>query len=296
LRFWIEHETRLEFTQPVYEHHCEVRLSPRVDPFHRIFSVDLHIDPPASLFNYTDAFGNTVQSFDILKPHQVLVTRLRSEVETTQTNPFDVAFMTPEQEIAWYEQRLKENPLLWQYVLHRSEAVSDWSSLEVANLKPPIRDPQKSVFDSVMQAVQWTGSILQYQYGISHTHSSLHDILSQRKGVCQDFSHLLIALIRSWKIPARYVMGYMEGSVSTHAWVDVLIPGAGWRGFDATNQLCVNDLYIPVAIGRDYLDAAPQRGTFKGNAVQQSQKIHVNLQQQPFKPPLDPAQQQQTVQ
>ena len=86
------------------------------------------------------------------------------------------------------------------------------------------------------------------------------DVVKQGKGVCQDFAHLLISLVRSWGLPARYVMGYAEDGVSSHAWAEVLIPGAGWRGFDATNRLVANDHYVRVAVGRDYLDAALQRG------------------------------------
>jgi len=306
LRFLIEHETRLEFTTPVYEEHCEIRLSPRPGPFHRVLSTELTMDPPSQVFRYTDVFGNTVQHFNVLKPHQTLVTRVRSEVETTLTNPFEFNLLSPKQEAAWYRDRLKEDPLLWQYILHRSPAAPEWSSLDLENLSPPVCDREKPVMESVLKAVDWAASALQYQPGTSHTHSSLQEVLKQRKGVCQDFSHLLLALIRSWEIPARYVMGYMDAGVenyddskddqASHAWVEALIPGAGWRGFDATNRLTANDLYIPVAMGRDYLDAAPQRGTFKGNAVRQTQAVHVSLHQQPAKPPRDPVQEQQVAQ
>jgi transglutaminase-like putative cysteine protease len=117
--------------------------------------------------------------------------------------------------------------------------------------------------------------------------NQLASFAEQRAGVCQDFAHLLVALVRSWGFAARYVMGYVEGSTmpeeapreqATHAWAEVLIPGAGWRGFDATSGLVANDCYVPVAVGRDSRDAAPVRGTFKGDEASASPQVSVRVQ------------------
>lgn len=291
MRFWIEHETRLDFSAPVYEHHCELRLSPRVGPHHQVSTLRLEVDPAVELNTYTDAFGNMVHAFDLLKPHTSLVTRLKSEVTTTLYNPFNYAMMSPDKESTWYKKRLQEDPFLWQFILHRSAVVPEWSTLDLAGLPPaPQRGKEEPVSTFLQNALDWAASAIRYQPGSSHTHSTLQDVLAKKEGVCQDFAHLLIAFVRSHKIPARYVMGYMSSNVenyddskeeeATHAWVEVLIPGAGWRGYDATNRLCANDLYIPLAVGRDSLDAAPQRGTFKGLNVQQTQTLHVSLVRQ----------------
>lgn len=307
MRFSIEHETRLEFSSPVYEHHCELRLSPRPDYFHRVLSAEIEVDVPVSFFKYTDVFGNSVQTFDILKPHQSLLTRLKSDVETLQTNPFDYTLLPPKKEEAWFRARLREDPLLWQYIVHRSPAVPEWSTLDLTGMPtPPDYDRKQSLQPSLLKALDWSATAIRYQPGTSHTHSSLQEVLTKRSGVCQDFAHLLIALVRSWGVPARYVMGYMAADVenydathddeASHAWAEVLIPGAGWRGFDATNRLCANDLYIPMTMGRDYLDAAPQRGTFKGLGARQTQKVKVTLHQQETQPPVPISQQQQSAQ
>lgn len=284
--FSIDHETRLDFSQPVYEHHCEIRLTPRVDPHMKVLRTSFDIDPPAELTRYQDAFGNIVQAFDIINPHSHLVTRLKSEVSTTLANPFNYAVIAVEREAAWYRKRLKEDPFLWQFLLHRSAVVPEWSSLDLSGVpEPPTRKPEEPVPEALKRALDWAAGAIRYQPGSSHTHSTLQEALTRRQGVCQDFAHLLLALVRSWKIPVRYVMGYMNARVenyegsneATHAWVEVLVPGAGWRGYDATNRLCANDLYIPIAVGRDYLDAAPQRGTFKGVGVEQKQTLRVTL-------------------
>ena len=138
--------------------------------------------------------------------------------------------------------------------------------------------------------MEWVHATLEYRPGATQVHTPLSEVLQSRAGVCQDFAHLLISLIRSWQLPVRYVMGYLDpgfvendnlkGEQASHAWVEVLIPGAGWRGFDATHKLVANHTYIPVAVGRDYLDAAPQRGSFKGNNSGQSPRIKLQVARQ----------------
>jgi len=99
--------------------------------------------------------------------------------------------------------------------------------------------------------------------------------LGKRKGVCQDFAHIMIATARGWGVPARYVSGYLftkrdagdrSAADATHAWVEAFVPGAGWVGFDPTNNVLAGERHIRVAIGRDYNDVPPSRGVFKGPA------------------------------
>jgi transglutaminase-like putative cysteine protease len=136
--------------------------------------------------------------------------------------------------------------------------------------------------------MDWIAATLTYQVGVTDVHSPLETVLAARAGVCQDFAHLLITLVRSWGFPARYVMGYLDPGyiqspdlkLTTHAWAEVLIPGAGWRGFDATLQLVCDQTYIAVAVGRDDLDAAPQRGSFKGEEEGQPPQVHLQIMRQ----------------
>jgi transglutaminase-like putative cysteine protease len=300
----IEHETRLDFQAPVQEHHCEMRVMPRESVDQRVIAHEMDIDPPAALRTYQDAFGNTVVYFNIITPHRYLITRVRSEVETLLENPFNYQMMSSADETKWYADQIKLQPELQQYILHQSPATPALDSLDWGELKPPKRDLTQSIQSSLLAAVRWVHETLRYQPGSTQTHTPLCDSLKARTGVCADFAHMMITIVRSWHIPARYVMGYMRASVegyddsrdeeATHAWAEILIPGAGWRGFDPTNKLITNHLYIPVAVGRDYLDAAPQRGTFKGSAAQETPKVRVILQEQtPQQAP--PAEQQKQV-
>jgi transglutaminase-like putative cysteine protease len=130
----------------------------------------------------------------------------------------------------------------------------------------------------------WMAATFRYAPGTTEVHGALADFAAQRAGVCQDFAHALIALVRSWGFAARYAMGYVDPVVAdsgqqqaTHAWAEVLIPGAGWRGFDATAGLVANDAYVLVAVGRESRDAAPLRGTFKGEGGGPPPQVEVRM-------------------
>ncbi len=291
MRYRIEHQTQLQFGQAVHEHHCELRLSPREDETQRIVSFAISSDPPAHFFSYVDAFGNRVHHFSVIALHKTLTTKISVEVETRLDNPFNYPLIHPVAETAWYDVTLRRQPNLWQYVLHESPETPAFNRLDLAAFEAvPRRDYTQPVQVSILSAMRWVNRALSYIPGTTQVHTPLAVALDSRSGVCQDFAHLLIALVRSWHVPARYVMGYLDpGLISdeslgqtqaSHAWVEVLIPGAGWRGFDATHELVANHTYIPVAVGRDSRDAAPQRGSYKGEDVGQSPRITLMVARQ----------------
>jgi transglutaminase-like putative cysteine protease len=279
MRYLIEHETVLAFREPVREHHCEVRLAPEESPTQSVRRMRLEITPDAELHGYTDCFGNRVHCFAVHAPHTRLVTRLYAEVETRLANPFAYEPVPAHREREWIADTLRAQPRLWDYVLHRSAATPELASLALGERRVPAYDPARPLIDSVVAACDWIAATLHYQTGATHVHSTLQEVFDGGAGVCQDLAHALITVVRSWGFPARYVMGYHDASEDTggrtvaagevpdpapHAWAEALIPGAGWRGFDPTTRLVAHDRYVVVAVGRDYLDAAPQRGSFKG--------------------------------
>ena len=187
-------------------------------------------------------------------------------------------------ELPWIERALRSKPWLSMYVTHRSPATPDLSRVG-GSLSFPSYDRAGGVLASVLAAREWIGETFDYDADSTEVHSPLEEVLESRAGVCPDFAHLLIAVVRGWGIPARYVMGYQDLELresedvapQPHAWAEVLIPGAGWRGFDPTSGLVVNDQYIAVAVGRDYLDAAPQRGSFKGDGDGKAPEVRLSL-------------------
>jgi transglutaminase-like putative cysteine protease len=208
-----------------------------------------------------------------MAPHGQVVVRLRAEVETLLENPFDYAPVPPSAELDFVERELREEPSLHEFLLHRSPAVPELDSVPTPE-RPPY-DASIPLFENVQQLMAWARSEFSYEPGATDVHAPLSHLFEARAGVCQDFAHLVVAAVRGWGFPARYVAGYVdpgadearepsESPQTTHAWAEVLIPGAGWRGFDATHGLVVDGRYVPVAVGRDSFDAAPIRGTFKG--------------------------------
>lgn len=282
MRLLIEHETRLAFPATVREHQCELRLAPRDDEAQRRLSCAIEVEPAAELREHHDAFGNLVHRFSLLAPHDRLVARVRSEVETSLADPFAYAPVTPGGERASLERRLREEPRLLDFVLHRSDAVPELGAT-LGDAPLPAFGEGLGLLANVQAAMSWAGERFRWEPGTTEVHAALADFAERRAGVCQDFAHLLVALVRSWGFAARYVMGYVEGGTvqgeaATHAWAEVWIPGAGWRGFDATSGLVANDCYVPVAVGRDSRDAAPVRGTFKGDEGSASPQVSVRVE------------------
>ena len=132
-----------------------------------------------------------------------------------------------------------------------------------------------SVYTAMQQLTEYVYKNFQYIKGITSVSTTLDEIWNLKAGVCQDFAHILLAMLRLLGIPARYVSGYvcphdhnLRGEGATHAWVEAYIPFYGWLGFDPTNNCVVNDLHVRLAIGRNFSDVSPVRGTYKGTAKQ----------------------------
>jgi transglutaminase-like putative cysteine protease len=288
MRYLIEHETVLEYPRTVREHHIELRLAPRADGHQQIISCSIETEPAAERASYTDYFGNRVDYFCVIQPHNRLVTRLKSEVETLKENPFDFESIPPVAEQGWLRDAIRHTPSLNDFVLHRSLLTPSAMKLaEAISCAFPRHDKDRPILDSLLELVAWVPKVLEYRSGTTEVHGSLTAAVQQGGGVCQDFAHLFITVARSWSIPARYVMGYLDPGISkdgetlaTHAWAEALVPGAGWVGFDATHNLLTNDHYVAVAVGRDSYDAAPQRGSFKGDSAGELPTVMVTMQEQ----------------
>jgi len=271
VRYETVHELRLAYSVPVWEHHLEVRLTPQHNAHQHVLAVEVEIEPAGEPRSYHDCFGNRVHYASLIAPHDTLAVRVRAQVETSLDNPFAYATVAPQSEREWIAQSLRAQPRLWDYVLHRSPATPDLTALPIADLARLAREPGQPVLDSVMAALEWMGEAIAYEPEFTHTPAKLEDTLARRSGGCQDLAHLLITIARAWGFPARYVMGYQDPAYAEedeveqqpHAWAEIMVPGAGWRGIDPTTRLVANQTYIAVGIGRDAADAAPLKAVFK---------------------------------
>lgn len=247
----------------------DVRLGPLSDPDQRWDVFTITVSPTGSVRRYTDGFGNRAHLITVSKAHRMLEVVTRCDVITTLTDPFSPPPQRPRpltpSEIADY--------------LSPSSRVP--ASEELAAIAEPLRPSTPGdAFEAVRMLSKFVHDEFAYTRNVTTVATTVADVLSHRTGVCQDFAHVLIGLCRSIGVPARYVSGYTVSTGSgdgdgqspiadteaSHAWAEAYTPMHGWRGFDPTNNLVASTAHIKMAIGRDYADVPPTRGTFRGQA------------------------------
>ena len=275
MKVGIVHTTRLEYSEDVAEGVTEARLGPRSDADQHWLRFDLRAMPGASVNQYVDGFGNNTHLITLSSPHDFLEIVARSGVDTLLEDPFQlppdgVPPITSAEEADF---------------LTPSQLVPVNAELQLlASASAPRQEKQP--FDMVQALMGFVYKEFEYTPQVTSVATTVPEVLSHRRGVCQDFAHVLIGMCRALQIPARYVSGYIvndprrapaeatRGSEASHAWVEAYTPSHGWRGFDPTNNLLASEYHIKMAIGRDYRDVAPTRGTYRGRATE-SLSVHV---------------------
>jgi transglutaminase-like putative cysteine protease len=281
MRYRIERSAHTRFSAPAREHHFELRVAPWNDATQRLVSLTLTVVPPATTAMHRDCFGNQVHRASLMSAHSEVEVRLVAEVETLLANPFDYKPVAPARELEWVTGSLREAPRLLDFVLCRSARVPDLAPLTRDGITPPAYAPDRAVLVQLQEAMTWLGDTFTFDPEAVMARPTLVELFESGVGSSRDLAHLFVALARSWGFPARYVRGYLDPAYFepdeedeeprqlpqiSHAWAEVLIPGAGWRGFDPARDLLADQTYIRVAIGRDADDCPTQRNTFKGEA------------------------------
>ena len=267
----IRHLTKFLYSKSVSESMMETRMHPRSDQSQRCLTFHLSVSPRCRVFSYRDHLLNQVHHFDIPGPHGQLVIVAESLVEMQPV----VAAPSSLAAGAWADlDEMVARGDFWE-MLFPSEFTQPTDELErlAAKLDVRRRDDPLTVLQELNQQIY---EHFDYKPRSTKVDSPIDVALGSRMGVCQDFAHIMIALVRSkLRIPCRYVSGYLyhgggvrDRSVSsaTHAWVEALVPSMGWLGFDPTNWLVAGDRHIRTAIGRDYADVPPTHGTYRGKA------------------------------
>ncbi len=269
MAYSVRHITRLCYEPAVRESVMEVRMQPRTDARQRCLSFSLDVSPRANVIMYRDFFGNAVHHFDIPGQHEVIEVGAQAVVEVL---PPLVA-------------RANEAGN-WKELDARVEQGDYWEMLLPSQYARPteLLEKLRAALDlkrrgNPLELVQKLNAELyeffEYAPNTTKVDSPIDEALESRQGVCQDFAHIMIALVRQLKIPCRYVSGYLfhEDSAkdrspagATHAWVEAYLGELGWVAFDPTNNLPGCERHIRVAIGRDYADVPPTRGVHKGEA------------------------------
>jgi len=272
--FHVTHTTRYIYETPVA--HClnEVRLTPRRFDGQDVRDADIRVHPePAFIHHRKDYYGNDVTSFEVFEKHDRLEATAESTVEVQQPNVTNSA-----PSISWEDAR--------DQIAAQSDAASIAASEFIFSSPyvpavPQLQEYARSTFterrpllEAAMDLTQRIHKDFKYHPKSTSIDVALSEVLRHRRGVCQDFAHVMIGAIRSLRLAARYVSGYVRpgpkvvGAQASHAWVSVFVPGTGWVSFDPTNNLKVLDSHVTLAWGRDYGDVTPVKGITLGGAGQ----------------------------
>jgi transglutaminase-like putative cysteine protease len=261
-RMRVVHVTGYAYRTPVTASYNEARLTPRSDSRQNVIINRVETTPATRSYRYVDYWGTAVTAFDLHAPHTELQVTSSSVVETDKPEP-------PVASVEWADldspavlDRFHEVLVPTAYTPFSKRIERTARSLAKAH------DPH----EAVLATAKWVHNELRYVPGTTGVHSSGLDALAESNGVCQDFAHLTLMLLRSMGIPARYVSGYLHPNPDaatgeavegeSHAWIQAWT--GGWWNYDPTNDAEINEQYISVGFGRSYADVTPLKGIYLG--------------------------------
>ena len=272
--FNIHHITKYEYDRPVKESVNEIRIFPFADFTQETLHHQVNITGQPEVFTVHDYWGNRTGMFNLMAPHREMVIESRLIVRTLGQG------ITPQSGDA-------------NLAMIKNETTNVLSLLELSKISEiELRDkinetvqefykPELPVHAIIEKCGNFIFQEFKYIKGITTIETTVKEILEHRSGVCQDFAHVMLEMLRSLGIPSRYVSGYicpnesgMRGEGATHAWIEAWLPGTGWVGNDPTNNVWVSNHHVKLAVGRNFSDCTPIKGTFKGPA-RQSLSVYV---------------------
>ena len=263
----IRHQTKFRYDHPVAETVMELRMQPRTEWTQHCLSFDIQVSPRARLHSYRDHLGNTVHHFNAPgKTDQLHITA----TSLVEVQPFRE---WPEElpEGAWDQIDVAVANGDFHEMLQASDYAKPSTLLTelAAKLHVTRRNDPMTLLRQITRGIHET---FEYTPKSTRVDSPIDDALRTRKGVSQDFAHIMITLVRQLKVPCRYVSGYVakDQTLATlsgsHAWVEALLPGWGWVGFDPANNAMAGERHVRCAVGRDYADVPPTKGIYKGDS------------------------------
>jgi transglutaminase-like putative cysteine protease len=262
----IKHVTRYTYASSVIDCTNQIMLYPVIDDRLEVKKHEIKVSNNPEIEVFVDYFGNRVGAFSVIKPHTELLIESTAEVTTKQV-------LVPMDEMSAEDQ--------WRHLDEIKYGVEFFDFLKEASfssatdtkeaLSEVVNFADKPLKNALVLS-EYVYDNFTYKQGVTSVETPVEDIWKLKAGVCQDFAHMLLVLLRMFKIPARYVSGYIcpketgvRGEGATHAWVEAYIPFYGWLGLDPTNNCIVTDGHVKIAVGRNFADCTPVKGTYKGS-------------------------------
>ncbi|BBZ71000.1 transglutaminase family protein [Mycobacterium paraseoulense] len=264
-RLRVVHTTGYAYQSAVTASYNEARLTPRSNSRQNVILNRVETIPATRSYRYIDYWGTAVTAFDLHAPHTDLTVTSSSVVETEGPEP-------PVTDVGWRELDSEAVIDRFDELLRPTDHTP--ASKKVTSVAKKIAKSHRPA-EAVVAAAHWVRSELEYLPGTTSVHSSGLDALNEGRGVCQDFVHLSLMLLRAMGIPAHYVSGYLhpkrDGVVGdtvdgrSHAWIQAWT--GGWWSYDPTNETEISEQYVSVGAGRDYTDVPPLKGIYSGQGA-----------------------------
>jgi transglutaminase-like putative cysteine protease len=284
----VSHLTRYAYAEPVSSCYNLAHLLPRDTSYQRTLHSHLEIAPrPFQQSTRNDYFGNPVCHFTIQEPHRGLEIHASSEIEVQverRESWLDWGLACGETRRLMLEASDAETLLAREY---RLESPLVRRHARLADYARAAFDDRASLLTAVSELNARIHADFTYDSGFTTVSTPLAEVLTHRRGVCQDFAHLAIGCLRALGFAARYVSGYLEtqpppgtqklrGADASHAWFAVFVPGVGWVEFDPTNGQRAGGGYVTAAWGRDFSDVTPLKGVIFGGGEEQVLTVEVD--------------------
>ncbi len=264
-RLRVVHTTGYAYESAVTASYNEARLTPRSNTRQNVILNRVETIPATRSYRYIDYWGTAVTAFDLHAPHTDLTVTSSSVVETEQPEP-------PVTGIGWGD--LQSEAVIDRFDELLRPTGHTPASKKVASVGKKIAKSHQPA-EAVVAAAEWVRGEVDYLPGTTSVHSSGLDALNEGKGVCQDFVHLSLMLLRGMGIPARYVSGYLHPKRAavvgdtvdgrSHAWIEAWT--GAWWDYDPTNNAGITEQYVSVGAGRDYTDVSPLKGIYSGEGA-----------------------------
>ena len=282
-RYRIRHVTRFLYSAPVRRCTMSLCLRPLESPNQRLLSFSVDTEPETGLTTETDPFGNVRHILTLHRDHDTLSVVSNSEIEVDRS-PLPCRHESSGSDGWAAVPSMGNDPRWWDYT--GTSPLAQPSTALLGFVTELGVEPGTDPVADVLALSAAVNDAFEYTPGATTVDSPIDDILASRKGVCQDYAHVLVAIARSWGLPTRYVSGYLyvtgehagePGSAlgaATHAWAETRLPGVGWVGIDPTNRTVTDERYVRIAVGRDYRDVPPTRGVIEGGG---SSRLEVDV-------------------